>query len=79
MSRSGTVVLNYKNATVQRAVATDDDDTAVPPNIQAFSGVSDLVGTEPQFPVKEIAKDIITVKPAADGSGMVTFELDDAT
>ena len=83
MSRSGTIVLNYKNATVQRAIATDADDTDPPLMIQAFSGESTSAGWNyapilPQFPVKELVKDIITVKPAADGSGTVTFELDGA-
>ena len=77
VSRSGTIVLNYKNAIVQRAMATDADDTQAPLMIQAFSGVSVLSADEPQFPVKELVKDIITVKRAADGSGTVEFELDD--
>ena len=83
VSRSGTVVLNYKNATVQRAIATDADDTDPPLEIQAFSGTVDSadgvvpnLDSIPQFPVKELVKDIITVKRAADGSGTVTFELD---
>ena len=36
----------------------------------------DALANLPQFPVKELAKDIITVKHAADGSGTVTFEFD---
>ena len=77
VSRSGTIVLNYKNAIVQRAMATDADDTQAPLMIQAFSGVSAASDAEPQFPVKELVKDIITVKRAADGSGTVEFEYDD--
>ena len=76
LSRSGTLVLNYKNATVQREVATDADDTLPQVMIQTFSGVSTAVGEEPQFPVTELIKDLITVKRAADGSGTVAFELD---
>ena len=77
VSRNSTIVLKYMDATVQRTVATGDNKLM----IKAFSGASS--GTDaadvPQYPVTEQAKDTITVKHAADGSGMVTFVLDDDT
>ena len=83
VSNRGTIVLKYNDVIVQRVVATDAETTDTPPNIQAFSGPSDptdsAVADLPQFPVKEQAKDIITVKHAAGGSGTVTFALDDDT
>ena len=70
VSKSSTVVLNYKEAIVQRRLTSDDD----PVLIEAFSGPSSSIGSLPQFPVKEQEKDKITVKHAENGSGMVTFE-----
>ena len=72
LSRNGTVVLEYKNVTVQRTLNTD----GVP--VKVFSSDSDDRG-EPQYPVKEQVKDIIKVNRAADGSGMVVFEFDSET
>ena len=60
---------------MQRRLTSDDD----PVLIEAFSGPSSSVGSLPQFPVKEQEKDKITVKHAANGSGMVTFEYNNTT
>ena len=74
-SRNSTITLNYKNATVQRHITTDDTLA----RIEVFSGPSNIVGDLPQFPIKEQAKKTIKVTRAASGSGMVTFEFDDKT
>ena len=75
MSRSGTIVLNYKNVTVLRTIAGGDDKIV----IETFSGESasptDLADL-PQYPVAKSAEDTIEVTRAADGSGTVTFELE---
>ena len=63
VSKNGTIVLKYNDATVQRSLTTDD----IPASVEAFSGTSASVNDLPQFPVKEQEKDKITVKHAADG------------
>ena len=69
LSRSGTVVLEYKNVTVQRTLNTDGV------LVKVFSSDSADRG-DPQYPVKDQAKDIIKVNRAADGSGMVMFDFE---
>ena len=69
-SKNSTIVLKYSDVTVQRGVAEGDDVVL----IEAFSGVSIGVGYLPQFPVTKPEEDKITVKQAANGSGVLTFE-----
>ena len=71
VSNGSTVVLKYDDATVQRDLTSDDN----PAEFVAFSGPVESGGV-PQFPVKEQVKDIITVKHAVDGSGMVMFDFE---
>ena len=75
LPKNGTVVLNYKEVTVQRRLTSDDDLVL----IEAFSGPSSSVGSLPQFPVSKQEEDKITVKHAANGSGTVTFEYNNTT
>ena len=52
---------------------------AAPASIEVFSEAADdntFIVDIPQYPVADQAKGKITVKPAADGSGVVTFDFD---